>query len=187
MAARMQAGDARRLFEQDAPLARLGVDDGADAALADEGRRMRAGRGIGKQQLHVARAHLAAVDAIVRSGAALDTAHDLKFGKLVIGLGRVAIRVFEGERHLGDIARRPVAGAAEDHIVHLAAAHALGRVLAHRPTQRLDEIRFAATVGADDAGHADIDDELGGVDEGLEAAETKLCELHFDEARCVMN
>ena len=39
---------------------------------------LRAGRGIGEQQLHVARAHLAAVDAVGRALAALDAAHHLE-------------------------------------------------------------------------------------------------------------
>src|SRR6185312_9584277 len=38
--ARMQAGDAGRFLEEAAALDRLGIDDGADAALADERRRM---------------------------------------------------------------------------------------------------------------------------------------------------
>src|SRR3546814_3331853 len=63
-------------------------------------------------------------------------------------------------------------------VVHLAAAHALGRGFAHGPAQGLDEVRLAAAVGADDAGDAGLDDQLGGVDERLESAQTKLVELH---------
>src|SRR5260221_7246523 len=50
MASRMQPADPGRLFEQAAPLDWLGVDDGADAALADQRRRMRAGRRVGEQE-----------------------------------------------------------------------------------------------------------------------------------------
>ncbi len=67
VAARMQAGDAGRLFEDQPPRLRLGGDDLADLALAHQRRRARAGGGVGEQQLHVARAHLAAVDAIGRA------------------------------------------------------------------------------------------------------------------------
>src|SRR3546814_16934505 len=38
--------------------------------------------------------------------------------------------------------------------------------------------RSAAAVGADDAGDAGLDDQLGGVDERIESAQTKLVELH---------
>ena len=171
VAARMQPADARGLFQENAALGGFGIDDRADAALADEGGGMRAGRGIGEEQLHVARAHFAAIDAVVGAHAALDAAHDLELRDLVIGFRRIATRILEREHDLGEVARRPAIGAAEDDIVHLAAAHALGRVLAHRPAQRLDEIRFAAAIRADDAGQAGIDDELGRIDEGFETAE----------------
>ncbi len=178
VAARMQPGDPGRLFQQAAALDRLGVDDGADAALAHQRRRMRAARLVGEEQLHVARAHLAAVDAVARAGAALDAARHLDLVILVVVAGRVAPRVVEMKRHFGDVARRPRRSAAEDDVVHLAAAHALGRVLAHHPAQRLDQIRFAAAIGADDPGQAGLDRELGRIDEGLEAAEAELREMH---------
>ena len=43
---------------------------------------------------------------------------------------------------------------------------------------RLDEVRLAAAVGADDAGHAGLDGELRRIDEGLEAGEPEFVELH---------
>ena len=49
----------------------------------------------------------------------------------------------------------------------------LGAVLAHHPAQRLDQVRLAAAVRADDAGQAGLDDELGRLDEGLEAGEAE--------------
>src|SRR6202040_1124447 len=58
--ARMQAGGARRLLEHPAALLGLRLDDLADAALVHQRRRARAARGIVEQELHVARAHLAA-------------------------------------------------------------------------------------------------------------------------------
>ena len=72
VAAVVQAGDAGGLFEEGAPVLRLGGDQFADPALADHRRRMRAGRGVGEEQLHVAGAHVAAVDAVDRAGFALD-------------------------------------------------------------------------------------------------------------------
>ena len=67
VAARMQAGNAGGLFEHAAALLGLGLDDLADAALVHQRRRARAGRGVGEQDLHVAGAHLAAVDAVGRA------------------------------------------------------------------------------------------------------------------------
>ena len=65
--ARMQAGDAGGLFQHAAALLGLRLDDLADAALMHQRRRARAGRGVGEQHLHVAGAHLAAVDAVGRA------------------------------------------------------------------------------------------------------------------------
>jgi hypothetical protein len=64
MAAAEQAVDARGFLENAAPRLGLGRDDRTDPALADDRRRMRADRSIGEQELHVAGADLAAIDAI---------------------------------------------------------------------------------------------------------------------------
>ena len=77
MPARMQAGDAGGFFQHAAALLGLGLDDLADAALMHQRRRARAGRGVGEQDLHVAGAHLAAVDAVGGAGFALDAARDV--------------------------------------------------------------------------------------------------------------
>ena len=53
LAPRVQPGNAGRFLEQLAALDRLGGDDRADLALADEGRGVGAGRGIGEQQRDV--------------------------------------------------------------------------------------------------------------------------------------
>ena len=58
VAAGIKAGDAGRLVDHAAAIDGLGVDQRADAALADQRGRARAGRGIGKQRLHVAGADL---------------------------------------------------------------------------------------------------------------------------------
>ena len=178
VAAGIEAGDAGRLVDDGAPVGRLGVDQRADAALAHQRGRARAGRGIGEQRLHVAGADLAAVHRIGRAVAALDAAHDVELVGVVDHRRRRARLVVERQHDLGDVARRPRAGAGEDDVLHLAAAHLLGRGLAHHPLHRLDEVRLAAAVGADDAGHAGLDGELRRIDEGLEAGEPEFVELH---------
>src|SRR5262249_2586721 len=178
VAARMQAGDPGRLLEQRAAVDRLGADQGADAALADQRRRVRAGGGVGEQQLHVARAHVMAVDAVVGAAAALDAAGNLQL-LLVVELRRhLAGAVVEQQLDLRAVARRPRPAAAEDDVVHLAAAHRLGRGLAHRPAQRLDEVGLAAAVRPDDAGQPRLDHQLGRVDEGFETGEAEFAELY---------
>src|SRR5262249_56731278 len=68
---RVQARYARGFFEHAPALLRLGLDDLADAPLMHHRGRTRAGRSVGEQNMHVAGAHLAAVDAIGGSRVAL--------------------------------------------------------------------------------------------------------------------
>ena len=74
MASCMQAGDAGGVLQHATALFGLGLDDLADLALMHQRRRTRAGGGVGEQDLHVAGANVAAVDAIDRAGLALDPA-----------------------------------------------------------------------------------------------------------------
>src|SRR5690606_4535381 len=64
VAARMEAGNARRLLQQRAARLRLGLYQLADAALPHHGGRTRARRLIGKEKLHILGARLLAVDAV---------------------------------------------------------------------------------------------------------------------------
>ena len=123
--ARMEAGNAGGFFEKGAAGGWLCRDQLADLALADHGGGMRAGRGIGKEQLHVAGAHVLASDAIDRAGLALDAAGDFEdVGGIESGGGR-PVGIVEDQRHLSRIAAGSIAGAGENHIVHARGAHGL--------------------------------------------------------------
>ncbi len=177
VAAVVQAGDAGRLFEQRAAVAGLGGDQLADLALTDHRRGMRAARGVGEEELNVAGADVAAVDPVDRPGLALDAARDLEEVGVVQRRRRGAVGIVDDEGDLGGVPRRAVAAAGEDHVVHAGRAHvAVGR-FAHHPAKRLDEIRFAAAVRADHSGQPGFDQELGRLDEGLEAENPKPCEF----------
>jgi hypothetical protein len=104
VAARMQAGNAGRLFQQLAARLRLCRDQLADAALPDHRRRAGACRGIGKEQLHILGAAFLAVDAIDRALFALDAAGHLDLVAIVEGGGRGAVGIVEIERHFGGVA-----------------------------------------------------------------------------------
>ena len=86
VAALMQAADAGGFFQDGAARQRLLADQKADLALAHKGGRARARRGVGEENLHVALAHVAAVDAIDAAGLALDAARD--FDRVVFVVGR---------------------------------------------------------------------------------------------------
>src|SRR5262249_14944587 len=71
-------GVAGGSFEPPRALLGLGLDDLADAALVDQGGRARAGRSVREKDVHVAGAHLAAVDPVGRALVALDPARDVE-------------------------------------------------------------------------------------------------------------
>ena len=178
MPAGMQAGDAGGFFQHAAALFGLGLDDLADAALMHQRGRARAGGGVGEQDLHVAGAHLAAVDAVVRAGLALDAARDLDDVLVVEGGRRRASRVVDGDRDFGIVARRARIGAGEDHLVHRRGAHGFVRGLAHHPAQRFDQVRLAAAVRTDHAGKPRLDQKIGRLDERLEADQAQPRKFH---------
>jgi hypothetical protein len=174
----MKPGDAGGIFQHAAALFGLGLDDLADLALVDQRRRTRAGGGVGKQDLHVAGAHVAAVDAIGRTRLALDAPGNFQHLAVIDGGRRGTVGVVDRHHHFGMVARRTVAGTGEDHRVHVGGAQRFVRGLAHRPAQRLDQIRFAAAVRSDHAGQAGFDHEVGGFNERFETMEAKAREFH---------
>ena len=158
VAAGMQAGDAGGLLEHAAALLAAWPDDLADLALPDQGRRARAGRGIGEQQLHVAGAHVLAVDAIGRARLALDAAGDLELVGIVEGGRRRAVGSCRASCATSAMLR---AGRSPEPAKMTSsmspAAHGLVRAFAHHPAQRLDQVGLAAAIRADDAGQAGLD------------------------------
>ena len=143
----METRNPRRFLEELAALDGLGGNNRADLTLANEGGGVGAGRRIREEQGDVLGTNVAAVDPIGRARAALDPPSDLAFaGALVVVL------MFDQDRHFGEVAGRTRRGSGEDHVVHAAAAKAFGAGLAHRPADRLQQVGFAAAVGADDAG-----------------------------------
>ena len=170
VAAGMQARNAGRVLEDAAALLRLRRDDLGNLPLPHQRGGMRPGGGVGEQDLHVAGARLAAVDAVAGTGIALDAAGDLQR----LRAGAPALVALGHQRDLGHVARRAAGGAGEDHVLHAAAAHGLVGAFAHDEAERLDQVRLAAAVRPDNAGHAPLDRDIDGVDEGLEAVQAKL-------------
>src|SRR5690606_26703123 len=86
--------------------------------------------------------------------------------------------IVDRQHHLGHVAAGPVAGSGKDHLVHVRRAHRLVRAFAHHPAQRFDEIGLAAAVRPDHAGQSRLDQEFGGLDEGLETDQPQTGKLH---------
>ena len=177
VAALVEAGDAGGLLEDAAAGLGPGVDQLGDLALADEGRRLGAGRGVGEEHGDVAGAGLLARHLVGRAGVAGDAADDGQVVVVVEAGGGAAVAVVDGQGDFGVVAGRARAGAGEDHVVHAVAAHRRRAVLAHHPAQGLEQVRLAAAVRPDDARQPLVDHELGRVDEALEAEEAQAGEL----------
>ncbi len=180
VAAAVETRNARGFFKNGAAARGLCRDQLADLALPHHGGRPWAGGSIGKEQLHIARAHILAVDAIGRACLALDaTRHFQRIG-IIEGGGRSAGGIVEMEGDFGGVAARTAATAGKDHIVHAGRAHVLVGILAHDPAHGLDEIGLAAAVRADDTRQPGLDQELGRFNESLEAGQPELGELQSE-------
>ena len=70
---------------------------------------------------------------------------------------------------LGHAVGFALVGAAEDDVGHLTAAKRLGGGLTQDPANRVDDVGFAASVGAHDGGDPLVELEVGFVGKGLEA------------------
>ena len=80
----------------------------------------------------------------------------------------LAQRVVEHQFDAGAGHRFTVAGTVENDVLHGFAAQSRGARLAQYPAQRVDDVGFAATVGADDTHELTRQRDMGGIDEGLE-------------------
>ncbi len=169
MTAAVKPGDARRVFENAAALLRLGGDELADLALLHQRLATRAGGCVGEQDLHVLRAHFLAVHLVDGARLALDAARNFENIRVVEGGRRGALRIVDGDHHLGHVPRGPLVGARENHVVHRRSAHGLVGGFAHHPAQRFEQIGFAAAVRTDDAREPGTDQKLGRLHEGFEA------------------
>ena len=165
VAARVQARNAGGFFKNGAARDGLGIDELANLSLLHQCGRMCARRCIGKEDLHVTCAHVAAIDLVDRAHVALDPARDLELFRIVVLRRCAAQGIVDDEGHFRRIAARPVVGAREDDVVHGAAAHGLRRILAHHPAQRFQKVGLAAAIGAHDPGEARFDGQFGGFNE----------------------
>ena len=161
--------DASRLFDQGPSLFGLRGDDLGDPPLLDDRVALGADAGIPKKVVHIAHPARRAIDEVLGLAGPVEAPGDLDFG---VGRKRgrpVPTGVVEGEDHLGHSHGAAPLGSLEDHVVHALAAQAAGRLLAHHPAHGVDDVRFAAAVGAHHRGHAGLEGQRGLVHERFEA------------------
>ena len=171
MAALIEAGNPGRLFQHAAARLGAGIDQLGNLPLAHQRGRMRTGRGIGEKHLHVARAHILAIQLIGRARVAGDAPCDVERIFVIEPRRGQAFGIVELQHDFGKVARAARGGAGKDHILHPVAAHRGGPVFTHDPAQCLEQVGLAATIGADNTRQTVLNDQVGGVDEAFEAIE----------------
>ena len=170
--------DAGGLLEEHAQFLRLGLDDPADRALADDGVGARPQAGAEEHVLHVATTHRLVVDEVAAGAVAGQDALDGDLGELVPLAAGAGAGVVEHQLHAGPAGRLAVARAVEDHVLHGLAAQFAGLAFAQHPAHRVHDVGLAAAVGAD---HADqLPGQLEGrrIGKGLEARELDRVQSH---------
>jgi len=154
----VKPGNAGGIFQDPAPLLRLGTDDLADPTLLNQGRRARASGSVFEQQTNIAGTNVFAVELVGRADFTLDASCDFDLIAIVEFCRCFAFRIVQEDRYFRHIARRPLVSARKNDVVHGGAAHAFVGRLAHDPAERFEQIRFAATVRSDNTGQPALDD-----------------------------
>jgi hypothetical protein len=132
------------------PFLGTGIEHGVDLTLADDHVLLASDTRIGQQLLHVEQAARDTVDGVFRVAGAEQHPGD---GDLAQFDAERAVGVVDGDAHFGAPQCRARCGTGEDDVVHLLAAHRFRGLGAEHPCDRVDDVRLAGTVGADDDGH----------------------------------
>ncbi len=177
-AALLVLGDAGGLLQEHAQLVGLGLDQARDGALLDDGVAAGAEAGAEEQVGDVAAAAAHAVEEVVGGAVAHHLALDRDLGVVGVLAADGAVGVVEHELDGGGAHRLARGGAVEDDVRHGVAAQVLGGSLAQHPAHGVDDVGFAAAVGADDADQVAGELDGGGIHEGLETHQLYFAEPH---------
>ena len=129
--------------------------------------------GVGKDEGDIFGAHVPAIRPIGRSGAAFNPSGNFQF--LIAVMCSVAIiATFRQYSDFGKVTWRAGRCTRKDHIFHASAAHRFCAAFAHDPTDRFQQVGFAATVRPDDTRQAVFDPQFGGLDKAFEADKFQL-------------
>ena len=161
-------GDAGGFLEDGAAFFGFGGEDLVDLALGHDRVGGAADAGVHEEVMDVAEAAEGAVEAVFGAAIAEDAAGD---GDLVEVDFEGFLAIGHGEGDFGHAEGFAFFGAVEDDVRHFAAAEGFGGGFAEDPADGVDDVGFAAAVGADDAGDALVEFEGGFVREGLEAVD----------------
>ena len=164
-----------RLLDQEAAVARLGVDDPLDPALRDDGVHLLPEAGVGEDLQDVDEPAAGAVQPILAVTRAIEAADDRELGELAV---EDPVRVVDDDLHLRRGTRGHAVAAGEDHVLHGLPAHGQRALLAQRPQHGVGDVRLARAVGPDDDRHARGELQLRAIRERLEALERDRAQVH---------
>ena len=174
-------GNARGFFEEDAQLLGLRLDHARDHALLDDRVGARAQSRAEEDVGDVAPAHVDVVDVVATSRRRAASTRLIEISAYCDHCpAALAEAVVEDELDARAVYRLALPGAVEEHVLHGFAAQVLGGGFAEHPAHGVDDVRFAAAVGPDDADELARGGNASGIDEGLETGEVDLREAHFD-------
>jgi len=174
----LELADARGLFDHRTTILRLGGDDVPDAPLLDDRVRALANAGAQEQIGDVEQPDGSPVDAVIAIALAIETPRDLNLGVVAIFGRGEAVGVVEREGNLRKSVGSAPLGPTENHVLHVLAAESGRRLLAHAPFDSVDEVRFATPIRPDDTSNVVVKMDRRLVDEGLEANDLELLNLH---------
>ena len=161
-------------FQKAAQFLRLRLDDARNHALFNDRVSIATEAGAKEQIGHVALADLDVVDVITGIAGARQHALDRDFGILRPLPGSFAVTVVEQQFDGSARGRFATRRAVEDHVLHAGAAQFARLRLAQHPAYRVDDIRFAATVGTDDAGELRAGWQRDRIDKRFEASDVNV-------------
>ena len=161
--------DAGGLLQKQAQLFGLGLDDAADRSLANDGVGPGAQTRAQKHILHIASAHRLVVDVITAGAVTGQDPLDRNFGELAPLSACAVVAVVKYQLNTGAAGGFARCGAIEDDVLHGLAAQLAGTALAQHPTHRVDDVGFAAAVGAHHPHQLARQHEMGGFGKRFEA------------------
>ena len=160
------AGDAGGLLKDLPAVGGLDGQNFVDLALADDGVALPAQARVHEQLVDVLQPDGTAVDIVLALAGAVVPPGDHHLGLLHVEDMR---GVVQHQRYLGVARLLALGGAAEDHVLHLAAPEGPGGLLPHDPADGVGDIGFAGPVGPHDGGDVLGEGQHRLVREGLEA------------------
>ena len=172
-------GDAGGLFQKQAQLFGLGLDDPRDGALPDDRVGARPKTRAQKYVLHIPAAHRLVVDEVAAGAVAGQDAFDGDFAELAPLAAGAVVGVVKHQLHAAAAGGLAGGGAVKDNVLHGLATQLAGPALAQHPAHRVHDVGLAAAVGPDHPDQLAGQNKIGGLRERLETGKLDGIKSHW--------